>query len=121
MILSNKAMLIMTSIIRVGQSQFSTSPIDEDSQDRITSCLQSLAELTIVPEPTEEQAIKQIFLEDTQAAYTKMVKHEEKKAREKKLKDSKATAIQPDDLISFRQFNKKTGGDVDDVSSGCEL
>lgn len=104
-------MLIMTSIIRVGQSHFSSVPIDEDAQERITNCLQSLADLG-----AQQAPIKEIFLHDTQAAYTKMVAHEEKKAAEKRAKDSKAVAIQPDDLISFRQFSKKNaGGDADEV------
>ena len=37
-----EAMLIMISIIRVGQSQFVKTPIDEDSIDRIMSCVRSL-------------------------------------------------------------------------------
>lgn len=102
-------MLIMTSIIRVGQSQFASVPIDEDAQERITNCLQSLAEIGVAP-------VKEIFLHDTQAAYTTMVKHEEKKAAEKRALDSKAVAVQADDLIAFRQFSKKaTGGDADEV------
>lgn len=105
---------MMTSMIRVGQSHFSTIPIDEDAQERITNCLQALAEMK---SPQEEAPIKEIFLHDTQAAYTKMVAHEEKKVAEKKAKDEKAVAIQADDLIAFRQFSKKnSAGEVDEVS-----
>lgn len=105
----------MTSIIRVGQSHFSNVPIDEDAQERITNCLQSLAE---IGNPQEQGPIKEIFLHDTQAAYAKMVAHEEKKAAEKRAKDSKVVAIQADDLISFRQFSKKNAsGDADEVRS----
>lgn len=70
-----EAMLIMTSIIRVGQSQFVTVPIDEDSQERITTCLASLA--SFQPKSTEEEEIREVFLVDTQKAYSKMVQHEE--------------------------------------------
>ncbi|KAM0751934.1 Coatomer, beta subunit [Meredithblackwellia eburnea MCA 4105] len=105
-----EAMLMMTSIIRVGQSQFASVPIDEDAQERITNCLQSLAELGV-----ETGGVKEVFLHDTQAAYAKMVAHEEKKAAEQRAKDSKAVAVQADDLISFRQLSKKTaGGDADE-------
>ncbi|KAK4047560.1 coatomer subunit beta [Microbotryomycetes sp. JL201] len=108
-----EAMLIMTSIIRVGQSQFVQVPIDEDAQERIMNCLQSLAEFG--SRKPQEQPIKQIFMHDTQQAYAKMVAHEEKKAAEKKLQDSKAVAIQADDLISFRHLAKKNnGGDADE-------
>lgn len=104
----------MTSIIRVGQSHFSTLSIDEDAQERITNCLHSLAEMG---NSTEQAPIKEIFLHDTQAAYTKMVAHEEKKKAEEKKKESKGVAIQADDLISFRQFSKKTlAQEQDEVS-----
>ena len=39
-----EAMLTMSSIIRVGQSQFVKTRIDEDSIDRIMSCFRALAE-----------------------------------------------------------------------------
>jgi coatomer subunit beta len=106
-------MLIMTSIIRVGQSHFASVPIDEDAQERITNCLQSLAELG---NPAESKPIKEIFLHDTQAAYAKMVAQEDAKAAEKKASDSKVVKIQADDLISFRQFSKKiSNGEADEV------
>ncbi|TPX48675.1 hypothetical protein SeMB42_g02914 [Synchytrium endobioticum] len=41
-----EAMLIMTSIIRVGRSEFPSSPIDEDSHDRIMACLRLLSSIT---------------------------------------------------------------------------
>jgi coatomer subunit beta len=105
-------MLIMTSIIRVGQSQFATAPIDEDSVERILTCLHSLSASS---SPAEVEPVRQVFLHDTQAAYTGMVAHGEQKAAEKKAKESKSTAIQADDLITFRQFAKKAGGDADEV------
>jgi coatomer subunit beta len=64
-------MLIMTSTIRVGQSKFVTAPIDEDSQERILNCVQTLSELK------EKKLVNDIFLEDTKAAYAKMVATEE--------------------------------------------
>lgn len=109
--LKAEAMLIMTSIIRVGQSHFSAVPIDEDSVERITTCLQALAEIP------EAKPVKEIFLHDTQAAYTQMVAHVEKKAAEKRTKDMKNIAVQADDLISFRQFNKRQGGDADEYEA----
>lgn len=64
-------MLIMTSIVRVGQSQFAAIPIDEDSQERIMNCVETLAKLQA------SKPMKEIFLHDTKAAYTKMVSAEE--------------------------------------------
>lgn len=108
-------MLIMTSLIRVGQSQFSAVPIDEDAQERILTCLQCLAELD---NPSHAAKVEEIFLQDTQKAYTMMVQHEEIKAREKKKREEKSSQIQADDLISFRQLAKKTNGaEADEVCS----
>ncbi|KIM19845.1 hypothetical protein M408DRAFT_334243 [Serendipita vermifera MAFF 305830] len=96
-----EAMLIMTSIIRVGQSKFVTVPIDEDSQERVMGCIRVLSEMTL------NKTVNEIFLLDTKAAYAKMVATEEKKAQEKREKESKTSAVQVDDVMSFRQFNKK--------------
>ncbi|WVW86977.1 hypothetical protein I302_109033 [Kwoniella bestiolae CBS 10118] len=104
-----EAILIMTSIIRVGQSKFVAVPIDEDSQERIMNCIETLAELQ------SSKILQDVFLHDTKAAYAKMVATEEKKALEKKERESKTTTVQADDLITFRQLSKKsTLGDVDD-------
>lgn len=119
-----EAILIMTSIVRVGQSKFSAVPIDEDSQERIMNCVETLAQLQT------SVIMNEIFLHDTKAAYAKMVATEEvsfklslsadgeqKKAIAKKELENKTVTIQADDLISFRQLSKKTaGGDADDVS-----
>ncbi|WVQ96006.1 hypothetical protein IAU59_003106 [Kwoniella sp. CBS 9459] len=104
-----ETILIMTSIIRVGQSKFVAVPIDEDSQERIMNCIETLAELQ------SSKILHDVFLHDTKAAYAKMVATEERKALEKKERESKTATIQADDLISFRQLSKKsTLGDVDD-------
>jgi coatomer subunit beta len=60
-------MLVMTSIIRVGQSKFVSVPIDEDSNERIMNCIQTLSELKT------EACVHEIFLDDTKAAFTKML------------------------------------------------
>lgn len=103
-------MLIMTSIIRVGQSKFVTVQIDEDSNERIMNCIQTLSGLETEP------AVHDIFLEDTKTAFTKMLGAQEKRAAEKKeAETTKAVAIQVDDLLSFRQFSKKTADEAIDV------
>lgn len=66
--LQAEAMLIMASILRVGQSKFVTMPIDEDSADRILNCIRTISEAKAKGEPVEE-----VFLEDTKAAYSKMI------------------------------------------------
>ncbi|KAK3059518.1 hypothetical protein LTS18_010687, partial [Coniosporium uncinatum] len=97
-----EAMLIMISIIRVGQSQFCKTPIDEDTIDRIMTCVRSLAELD------KKKDLETVFLEDTRKAFRVMVQTEEKKRKEKEMKEKAKSAIQVDDVVSIRQLSKKT-------------
>ncbi|KAB8291205.1 hypothetical protein EYC80_009892 [Monilinia laxa] len=124
-----EAMLIMISIIRVGQSQFVKAPIDEDSVDRIMSCVRSLAEVA------QNKQLESAFLEDTRKAFRDMVQIEEKKRAAKEAVEKARSAVQVDDVVSIRQLAKKntvdgadeieldlekaTGGDssVEDLSS----
>ncbi|KAE8211087.1 hypothetical protein CF327_g5123 [Tilletia walkeri] len=99
-----EAMLIMTSIVRVGHSKFAAAPIDEDSQERIMTCVQTLA--TVPTDETEKDEISDVFLHDTKAAYAKMVLAEERKQAEKAAKENKVAKVQADDVLSFRQFKK---------------
>jgi coatomer subunit beta len=62
---------MMTSIIRVGQSKFAAVPIDEDSQERIMNCVETLAQVH------SSSVMSDVFLRDTKAAYSTMVKTEE--------------------------------------------
>ncbi|KAI5991742.1 adaptin N terminal region-domain-containing protein [Pisolithus orientalis] len=104
-----EAMLTMTSIIRVGQSKFVTAPIDEDSNERILGCIQSLSELS------DRQEVNEIFLKDSRAAYAQMLGAQEKRAAEKKAAETvKENVVQVDDLLTFRQFSKKSVDDAVD-------
>ncbi|KAF8635297.1 hypothetical protein AX15_000475 [Amanita polypyramis BW_CC] len=107
-----EAMLIMTSIIRVGQSKFVTVPIDEDSNERIMNCIQTLSELQ------EKPGVHQVFLHDTRATFSKMLGAQEKQAAEKKeAESSKTTVIQVDDLLNFRQLSKRAIDDMIDYDA----
>ena len=100
-----EAMLIMISIIRVGQSQFVKAPIDEDSVDRIMSCVRSLAEFA------QHKELETTFLEDTRKAFRAMVQVEERKRAEKAASEKAKTAVQVDDVFSIRQLSKKSAAD----------
>lgn len=103
-----EAMLIMISIIRVGQSQFVKSPIDEDSVDRIMTCVRSLAEFA------QKKDLETVFLDDTRNAFRAMVQVEERKRAEKEADKKAKTAVQVDDVFSIRQLAKKATGDGSD-------
>ncbi|KAI0485318.1 Coatomer, beta subunit [Xylariaceae sp. FL0804] len=106
--LKAEAMLIMISIIRVGQSQFVKMPIDEDSIDRIMSCVRSLAEFS------QKKELGAVFLDDTRKAFRAMVQVEEKKRAAKEAFEKAKTAIQVDDVVQIRQLSKKNAGDGTD-------
>lgn len=103
-----EAMLIMISIIRVGQSQFVKAPIDEDSVDRIMSCVRSLAEFA------QNKELETVFLDDTRKAFRAMVQVEEKKRAAKEAQEKAKTAVQVDDVVLIRQLAKKNAGDGTD-------
>jgi len=98
----------MISIIRVGQSQFVKAPIDEDSVDRIMSCVRSLAEFNA------HKQLETVYLEDTRKAFRAMVQVEEKKRAAKEAYEKAKTAVQVDDVVSIRQLSKKNVGDGGD-------
>jgi coatomer subunit beta len=110
-----EAMLIMISIIRVGQSQFVKAPIDEDSVDRIMSCVRSLADFT------DYKELETVFLNDTRKAYHDMVQVEEKKRLAKEAFEKAKTAVQVDDVVAIRQLSKKNAGDgIDEIEVDLE-
>jgi coatomer subunit beta len=110
-----EAMLIMISIIRVGQSQFVKAPIDEDSVDRIMSCVRALAEFT------ERKELETSFLDDTRKAFRAMVQVEEKKRAAKEAVEKAKTAVQVDDVFSIRQLARKSASDgTDDMELDLE-
>ena len=96
-----EAMLIMISIIRVGQSHFVKAPIDEDSVDRIMTCVRSLGEFT------QRKELETTFLEDTRSAFRAMVYAEDKKRAAKEADEKAKTAVQVDDSIPIRQLTKR--------------
>ena len=110
-----EAMLIMISIIRVGQSHFVKAPIDEDSVDRIMSCVRSLAEFE------QRKELETTFLDDTRKAFRAMIQVEEKKRADKEAVEKAKTAVQIDDVVSIRQLAKKTTTDgVDEIEIDLE-
>lgn len=110
-----EAMLIMISIIRVGQSQFAKAPIDEDSIDRIMTCVKSLSELA------QRKELEKVFLEDTRKAFRTMVQVEEKKRAVKEASEKAKTAVQIDDIFQIRQLARKNvGHQTDEIELDLE-
>ncbi|CEJ92189.1 Putative Coatomer subunit beta [[Torrubiella] hemipterigena] len=112
--LKAEAMLIMISILRVGQSQFVKAPIDEDSVDRIMSCVRSLAEFS------GKRELESVWLDDTRKAFRAMVQADEKKRAAKEASEKAKFAVQVDDVVQIRQLSKKNTTDVDEINQDLE-
>ncbi|QPG99026.1 hypothetical protein C2857_000658 [Epichloe festucae Fl1] len=100
-----EAMLIMISILRVGQSHFVKAPIDEDSVDRIMSCVRSLAEFA------SKKELEIVWLNDTRKAFRAMVQVEERKREAKEAHERAKSAVQVDDVVLIRQLSKRNNTD----------
>jgi coatomer subunit beta len=109
-----EAMLIMISIIRVGQSQFVKTFIDEDSVDRIMSCVRSLSEFSASKE------LETVFLEDTRKSFAAMVQTEEKKRIAKEASERAKSAVNVDDSFNIRQLKKKDSDSSDEIEQDLE-
>jgi coatomer subunit beta len=109
-----EAMLIMISIIRVGQSQFVKTLIDEDSIDRIMSCVRSLSEFA------QRKELETVFLEDTRKSFKTMVQAEEKKRAAKAAVEKLKSAVNVDDSFSIRQLKKKDVDGTDEIEQDLE-
>lgn len=105
--LKAEAMLMMTSIVRVGQSKFVSTAIDEDSAERILVCVSALVETNAAA----SASFTGVFLHDTKQAYSTMVQDAEAKNAESLKSTQDVQKVQPDDVISFRHFKKSR--DVD--------
>lgn len=112
--LKAEALLIMVSILRVGESSLVSKKIDENSADRILSYIK------ILNDEEDLQEIKTSFLEDTKDAFKAQINNAELKKAEALAKDLHDNAEQIDDAIVFRQLdkdNKKSKASVDDVAA----
>lgn len=110
--LKAEALLIMVSILRVGESTYVTKTIDEDSADRILACIKFLTD------DEDSQLIAQGFLEDTKDAYKAQIESEQSKKSKAEARDFHENAEQIDEAILFRQFEKTNGAskeEADDV------
>ncbi|KAI7870146.1 adaptin N terminal region-domain-containing protein [Spinellus fusiger] len=103
-----EAMLIMTSIIRIGHSQFVAFQIDEDSYDRI------MQDLRVVGDYSKDSVVDRVYLEETHAVYTRQIQSEEKRIADSKAAAKDSVKVQVDDAIVFRQFSRKAGNSAVD-------
>lgn len=113
--LRTEAMLIMTSIIRLGRSELPVSPMDEDAYDRVMSCLRILSASGDVDAQGEQALVKKVFLDECRNTYAELLKSDGyKRSVDKKnailgkssTKKPKAQ-VQVDDVITCRFLKTK--------------
>lgn len=98
-----EALLIMVSILRVGETTIAAKKIDEDSADRILACIKFLTDAE------DSSIISEGFLQDTKDAFKAQIESEQATKAKEEAKDFYSNAARIDDAISFRHFEKHSG------------
>lgn len=108
-----EALLIMTSILRVSESEIVSQKMDEDTSERIFSCMKVLAE------GYQEEPLEEAFLEDSKNAFKVIVQASEKQRAETNALEKKKNAAKVDESVVFRQFSVASVADstTDDLDA----
>ncbi|GKU87482.1 hypothetical protein SLEP1_g1876 [Rubroshorea leprosula] len=98
---TTQALLIMVSMLQLGQSSVLPHPIDNDSYDRIVLCIRLLC--------NTGDAVRKIWLQSCRQSFVMMLS--EKQLQETKELKAKAQVsnAQPDDLIDFYHLKSRKG------------
>ncbi|PWA91294.1 Armadillo-like helical [Artemisia annua] len=98
---STQVLLIIVSMLQLGQSSFLPHPIDNDSYERIVLCLRLLC--------NPDEQIRKIWLQSCRESFVQMLA--EKQLRETEELKAKAQVLyaQPDDLIDFYHLKSRKG------------
>ncbi|XP_078430525.1 coatomer subunit beta-1-like [Wolffia australiana] len=95
------ALLIMVSMLQLGQSSVMPHPIDNDSYDRIILCIRLLCN-------TGDEARK-IWLQSCRQSFAKMLSDKQLRETEEKKAKAQVSQAQPDDLIDFYHLKSRKG------------
>nr|XP_043638599.1 coatomer subunit beta-1 [Erigeron canadensis]XP_043638600.1 coatomer subunit beta-1 [Erigeron canadensis] len=98
---STQVLLIIVSMLQLGQSSFLPHPIDNDSYDRIVLCIRLLCN------PSEE--IKKIWLQSCRESFVQMLADKQLRETEELKAKAQVSHAQPDDLIDFYHLKSRRG------------
>ncbi|RAL50437.1 hypothetical protein DM860_016904 [Cuscuta australis] len=98
---TTEALLIMVSIIQLGQSSFLPHPIDNDSHDRIVLCIKLLSN------PQDE--VRKIWLTSCRESFVNMLSDKQLRETEETKAKAQSSHSQPDDLIDFYHLKSRKG------------
>ncbi|CAH9063596.1 unnamed protein product [Cuscuta europaea] len=99
--LTTEALLIMVSIIQLGQSSVLPHPIDNDSYDRIVLCIRLLC--------NTGHEVRKIWLTSCQESFVKMLSDKQFRETEQIKAKAQVSHSQPDDLIDFYHLKRRGG------------
>ncbi|KAK4585563.1 hypothetical protein RGQ29_022994 [Quercus rubra] len=98
---SSQALLIMVSMLQLGQSLVLQHPIDNDSYDRIVLCIRLLC--------NTGDEIRKIWLQSCRQSFVKMLSEKQLQETEEIKAKALISYAQPDDLIDFYHLKSRKG------------
>ncbi|CAH9127755.1 unnamed protein product [Cuscuta epithymum] len=98
---TTEALLIMVSIIQLGQSSVLPHPIDNDSYDRIVLCIRLLC--------NTGDEVRKIWLTSCRESFVKMLSDKQFRETEQIKAKAQVSHSQPDDLIDFYHLKRRGG------------
>ncbi|CAI9272016.1 unnamed protein product [Lactuca saligna] len=96
-----QVLLIVVSMVQLGQSSFLPHPIDSDSCDRIVVCLRLLC--------NRNEEIKKIWLKSCRESFVQMLVEKQMRETEEIKAKALVSHAQPDDLIDFYHLKSRKG------------
>ncbi|XVE71337.1 hypothetical protein DITRI_Ditri10aG0142900 [Diplodiscus trichospermus] len=96
-----QALLIMVSMLQLGQSHVLPHPIDNDSYDRIVLCMRLLC--------NTGDEIRKIWLQSCRQSFVKMLSDKQLRETEELKAKAQVSHAQPDDLIDFYHLKSRKG------------
>jgi coatomer subunit beta len=96
---SIQALLIMVSMLQLGESSVLSHPIDDDSRDRIVLCIRLLC--------NTGDEIRKIWLMSCRQSFVKMLADKQHRETEEIKAKAQISNVQPDDLIDFYHLKSR--------------
>eukprot|EP01018_Ginkgo_biloba_P040144 Gb_03760 [translate_table: standard] len=96
-----EVLLIMVSMLRLGQSSVLPHPIDDDSYDRISLCIRILS--------SPDDLSRKVWLQCCRESFMKMLADKQFRETEETKAKAQVSHAQPDDLIDFYHLKSRKG------------
>lgn len=96
---TTQALLIMVSMLQLGQSSAIPHPIDNDSHDRIVLCIRLLC--------NTGDEVRKIWLQSCRESFVRMLADKQLRETEEKKAEAQICNAQPDDLIDFYHLKSR--------------